>query len=270
MVMKGREKPARISSFPFLFPSPRIHPGVYIFANLSLTTFVITTRRYDWKIAVFLWVATLVLSFSGCPQPLKPLRKMAFALPFLLLTLFFHAFFTPGTVLFGLGNLFATREGVLKGIWVSQKLAFFFWNSFVITSSVSSAVFFQFLGRSSRFTLFGTNRIRLWIIALFLVIRWLRLLPISWKRQLSEHIKDEPGKLRKTLKGLQYLPQLVGKNLTQMEHWNDLLVTRGYAEGILWIADSPMSSLKGWDSLILMFIFLAWGLWIAYLVQGLL
>lgn len=259
----GREKPISPSPPPVMSPSLRIHPGVILIANLSLIIFIITTRRYDWKLASGLWIGSLILSLLESPQPLKPIKKMSFAFPFLLITLAIHALFTSGTVLFRLGNIFITKEGIFHGIWITQKLAFFFWISLVITSNVPASILFQLMGRLSNLYIF--RRVRLWIIALFLIIRWLHILPISWRKQLSEHIKDVPGKFRKTLSGLRYLPQLVRETLTQIDQWNTLLVLRGYSEGILWIADSPMPPLKRLDTLIMLIISLLWGLWIVYL-----
>ncbi len=263
---KGRKHGTLSASFPFLFSAPRIHPGVFLLANLSLIVFVITTRRYNWKITVWLWAISFLLLFLCSPRFKSVLKKMVFVLPFLALSLFFHAFFTPGAILFGLGHLFVTREGLCQGAWITQKLAYFFWVSFALTSAVPGMFLFQIMGCLSRFPVLKMFKIRLGIIVLFLIMRWLRVLPLSWKEQLHAFTRDTTGKLGKTIKGLQLLPQILGNELIHLDRWTTLLIFRGYGEGILWIADGPFPPLRRKDILIFWGILVAWGFWIAYLI----
>ncbi|RTZ91963.1 MAG: hypothetical protein DSY91_04345 [Deltaproteobacteria bacterium] len=187
-------------------------------------------------------------------------------LPFLILALILHAFFTPGTILWHVGPLYMTKEGLREGAWIMQKLGFFFYLSFVITSGIPSRFLFQLLERLGRFPPFKKLNLRLWILSLFLIVRWLRILPASWKFRVSEAVRHEPGRLGKTLKGLRHIPLILRAEVSGMGLWVQCLVLRGYAEGILVLAETPLPPLKTRDLLIISGIFLAWTGWIIYLL----
>jgi len=262
-VKEGREKTPTVSSFPFLSPASRTHPGINLLTAVSLVIFVLTIPSRDWIAAIGLWIVTLTFSFIVSLHPGKNLLKMAGVLPFLCLALLFHAFFTPGTILLHIGPLYVTRDGLAEGAWITQKLAFFFFLSFLITSSVSSLFIFQLMARAGRLPLLRRLNLQLWIIVLFLILQWLRVLPTSWRLQVSEVIKGESSRIRRTLKGLGHLPLIFRDEIKRMGRWSQLLVLRGYAEGALTIAGSPLPPLKAKDSLALVGVFAIWMLWIA-------
>ena len=260
---EGREKTPTVSSFPFLSPNSRTHPGVNLLTALSLVIFVLTIPAHDWIATAGLWAIALAFSFIACMHPGKNLLKMAGVLPFICLALLFHALFTPGTILLHIGPLYITKDGLAEGAWIAQKLAFFFFLSFLITSSVPSLFLFQLMARAGRLPVLRRLNLQLWIIVLFLILQWLRVLPASWKLRISEATKEESGRIRKTLKGLGRLPLIFREEIERMGKWSQLLVLRGYAEGVLTIARGPLPPLKAKDGLVFAGVFVTWMLWIA-------
>lgn len=263
---KGREKTPTVSSFPFWFSVSRTHPGLNLLTALSLVIFVLTIPSRDWIAAIGLWIVTLTFSFIASLHPGKNLLKMAGILPFLCLALLFHAFFTPGTILLHIGPLYVTRDGLAEGAWITQKLALFFFLSFLITSSVSSLFIFQLMARARRLPLLRRLNLHLWIIALFLILQWLRILPTSWSLQVSEVIKGEPSRIRRTLKGLGHFPLIFRDEIKRMGRWSQLLVLRGYAEGVLILSQNPLPALKPRHLPPAMVICLAWVVWLYYIL----
>ena len=259
---KGKETSSTVSSFPFLFSNTQTHSGVTLFACLLFLVLFIAASRYNWVVSLYLWLATFALSLLSCSHPLKLAARMAGILPFLCLALILHAFFTPGTILWSVGSFCLTKEGLVEGAWISQTLGFFFYISFVITAGVSSHFLFRVLERFSRLSLLRFLNLRLGILALFLILRWLRILPVSWKRQVTEAIRGEPDRFTRLIKGLRQIPLIFLKEITMIRQWSQLLIVRGYAEGVLIIAGSPFMPLRLKDIIVLTGAFIVSGLWL--------
>ncbi len=195
--------------------------------------------------------------------------RLAGVLPFLCLALLLNAFFTPGTILLRVGPLFLTKEGLTEGAWITQKLAFLFYLSFLISTTVSGLFLFQLIARLKRFPFAGKLNLRLWILSLFLILKWLRLLPATWKAEIAETFEKGDSGIKKTLKGLRALPGILGKEIDHLEEWNRLLVLRGYAEGILILSESPFPPLRARDVPLLLAILIGWGIWLFRVAHGL-
>ncbi len=246
-----------------MFETPHVHPGVFLFANLSLAAFMLGLPTQAWRAAGLVWAGCAVLGAFGSPRFTTVIKRMGFTLPFLIFSMFFHLFFTPGTFWFSLGPLHATLDGLRQGAWITQKLAFFFWVSLIVTASRFGLFPFQALERASRLPLLKKTRMRLGIIVLFLILRWLRVLPLSWKRQLQALLKESEGKFEKTRKGLRHLPRILGHDLIHLDTWVTLFIARGYEEGILRLAETPIPPLTRTDLLILTGTCAAWGIFFA-------
>ncbi len=260
---KGREQSSLAAAFPFLFGRPGIHPGIFLFANLSLAVFMLTARKEPWIQVTPLWGGSLILVFLSPSRVGKILKRMGVALPFLGVSLFFHLFFTPGTVLFRLGPMYATLEGLRRGAWVTQKLAFFFWISLILPGGGSSLFLYRLMERASHLPLPERFRITIGILALYLILQWLRILPRSWAKQLRTITANAKGKREKFFLRLRALPRVLGHDLFTLDQWATLLIARGYGEGILRIAGTPMPPLQRKDTLVLGATLTAWGIWIA-------
>ena len=258
---KGKEKSSTASSFPFLFSNARTHSGVTLFGCLLFLALFIATQRYNWLTALSLWITIFILSLISCPRPLKLVVRMAGILPFLCLALLLHAFFTPGAILWSVGGFYLTKDGLIEGAWISQTLGFFFYISFVITAGTSSFFLFRVLERLSRLSFLRLLNLRLGILVLFLILRWLRILPISWKRQVTEAMRGEPERLNKLIKGLRQIPLIFLKEITRTRQWSQLFIARGYAEGVLILSESPFTPLRLKDIAVLIGIFIATAFW---------
>jgi len=265
-VKKGKEKGATVSSFPFLSSPPRPHAGVNLLICLSFAAFVLSTPARHWIAAATLWVGTLLYNTIGCRSPRKNLIRMTGVLPFLCLAFLFHAFFTPGTILRHIGPFYVTREGLAEGAWITQKLAFFFFLSFLTTSSVSALFLFQLMERAGRYLPLKRLDPRLSILALFLVLRWLSTLPLSWKDQIARATAGETGSMKRTAKGLRCLTGIFRNEIDRLETWILVFVTRGYAEGVLLLAEAPLPPLQSRHLFSLAVLGLAWMAWIVFIL----
>ena len=259
---KGRNPHTGGEPFPFLFESPPIQPAMYLFANLSLIIFSLTLSCCRWGGMALIWSGVFLLAALNVPRPLHTLKKSAYALPFLGISLFFHLFYTPGSILFRIGPLLATREGLSQGCWITQKLAFLFCASLVLISGTPGTFPFQLAGRLSHLPLLRRARIRTGILILFLILRWLRILPWRWKKQIQEQTDMAKGKRGKLILGLKALPGLIGQDLSTLDRWLNLFISRGYAEGILRIADASLPPCKWLDIVTGLGTVAAWGYWI--------
>ena len=264
--MKEGRKSLRGSFSPLASYPLKMHPGVALLCYLSFMVFFATLCRFDWTTAAVLWGMILFLPRITTSKFYGLIKRMAAIFTFLLLALSLHAFFTPGTILWHTPIFNLTKEGLIQGVWIAQKLAAFFWISFAITASIPSLFLFQCLGALKRSRLFRSIDFGAWIIALFLITRWLLILPSAWKKQLAGAIKSEPVKIKRIFKGLRLIPQVLGKDLRRIRPWIDLLVLRGYAEGALWISDTPLPRLTRKDKVMLGSLLVAWGGWAAYLL----
>ncbi len=263
---RGRQLKTLYSTFPYLFDTPSTHPCVFLFANISIISFIIEAKQRIWQTALLPWALLLLLVTLDHSHLLNAMKKILYVTPFLALSLFFHAFFTPGNILFSVGHLYITREGLIQGIWITQKLAFFFCVSFGLTSGISSLFIFQMMDRLNRLPILNLFGIRQHILTLFLILRWLRVLPLSWKHQLTEIMKDAEGKTTKTTLILRSLPQILKKDFLQMDRRSALFIARGYAEGILRIAETPFDPLSRKDLVISWVILISWGFYILWAV----
>ena len=261
---KGRDLQPEGNSFPLFYDSPPVHPGVFLFAHLSLIVFSLWASCCHWRLMTFLWGGGLLLAILDAPRPLLALKKMRYVLPFLGVSLFFHLFFTPGTCLFRIGPFLATREGLTQGCWITQKLAFLFSVSFVLIAGIPRFFLFQIAGHLRHFPVMRHLRITSGILILFLILSWLRILPQNWKNQLQRTSHVSEGKSRKLIEGLKTLFQLIRRDIAELDGWMTLFVLRGYAEGVLWTADAPFSPLNRMDKMIILGTLGAWGLWIFF------
>ncbi len=261
---KGRDLQTEENPFPFLLGRLPIHPAGFLFAHFSLVIFSLSASCCRWLLAILLWGGLLLLAILNAPPSLHALKKMRYVLPFLGVSLFFHLFFTPGTLFFRIGPLLATREGLSQGWWITQKLAFFFSVSFVLVAGIPSSFLFQVAARLRHFSLLNHLRITSGLLILFLILRWLRILPQSWKKQLQEPACLSEDKYANLMRGLKMLPRLIRRDITDLDGWITLFVSRGYAEGVLWVADAPFVSFNRKDLMVILATLVAWGFWIPF------
>ena len=261
---KGRKQVSTAAAFPLLFEASRVHPGVFLFASFSFIFFMLAISPFAWRISVSLWFACTLLGFFNSSRFTKAAKRMIYALPFLGFSMFFHLFFTPGTFRFSLGPLHATLEGLRQGVWITQKLAFFFWISLLVTSANLGLFPYQVFERASRLPVLRRTGIRMGIIVLFLILRWHRVLPASWKKQFQQLQKVGSGRFEKTRKKLRHLPQILSHDLIDLDRWVTLFIARGYEEGILRLAETPLSPFSRADTLILCGTCISWGMFFIY------
>jgi hypothetical protein len=117
------------------------------------------------------------------------------------------------------------------------------------------------MGAVSRLPGFNKLPVRLWMITLFLLLRWLGLLPVSWKTQLAETLKAVRGNRMRIIRGVEVLPQILKRDILELDSWVDLLILRGYGEGVLWIADSRSEPWRPADWGLLAGVFALWAVW---------
>jgi len=262
---RGGKKTDLASSLFFFRETTPVRSSLTLFLFLSLALFMLTVRRFDWDITLGVW-AIGVAAPCLFSMPLLPrLKKMGIVLPFILITILIHALFTPGTLIAHRGDLMITREGIEKGLWISHKIVFFFWISFIVSESVPENALFRWMGVISRLPVLNKLPVRLWMITLFLLLRWLGLLPIFWKRRLTEALKDVRGKRARIIRGVEALPGILKQDILELDAWVDLLILRGYGEGVLWIADSRSGAWRPADWFLLTGVFALWAAWGFYM-----
>lgn len=262
---KGKKKTDPASFSPFSEKALKARTTLVFLLFLSLALFIITTKQHDWKMSLGIWTMGIITPCLFRIPLLNPLKKMGFVFPFVAVTMIIHAFFTPGTLLFHWGGVMLTREGLENGLWVSHKIAFLFWISFVICGHIPENTFYQWMGTVSRFPGLRRSPVRLWIITLFLLLRWLILLPVSWKTRLSETLKGLKGKRVRLVKGIESLPEILKRDILELDSWIGLLILRGYAEGVLWIADNRVQPWQLTDWFLLTSVIALWIGWGFYL-----
>ncbi len=263
---EGGENTKGVFSPPFFEEVDAFHPFSLSGVFFTLFAFFLTVKAYDWEMVGCLWLGTVIVPFWGCRNVRASSRRWLLVSPFLLIAFLLHVFYTPGRIVGHWGPFFATAEGVREGAWVAQKLAAYFWLSFLVTSNVDEFFFFQLLGRIRRLRLVRRCSLGLWMMALFLILRWLAVLPARWVRQVKGALKDVRGRYRKVLEGGRLLPVVLKEDVRRIHQWLDLFVLRGYAEGILWISETPFAPLSKKDRIVFFFLLVSWGGWLIYLL----
>ena len=98
----------------------RLDPRVKFISLLIIFISLLTVKHIEFYL--FWFLLAFILTFSNKIHPKFFLRPLKIFLWLFILTITFHALFTPGKVILHLAKIYITVEGIQKGIFFSLRL----------------------------------------------------------------------------------------------------------------------------------------------------
>lgn len=113
----------------------QLDPRTKIISTVLFISSIFLAESYQAYLVLAVFIS-VIIAFAGIPVPmilrsLKPLWVIIF------LTLLIHIFTTPGTILYTIGPLTVSEEGVRQGILMTLRLVFLIFVSSLLTFTTS-------------------------------------------------------------------------------------------------------------------------------------